>query len=167
NDAAGSSRVVGDGVDEIDLTGKGSVKDAATAHELGVGCDHTTLHRHRFIKRGDLELVAKRQDACAGLLKRLLTGLDHIEISLNVRGLLVVVVQLDADVVQIDFFDDLEKSDIQLRLDDDNLGVNARPVIKVDAKVRRVEHLAIDSQNITVRRDDRTGAITGQPLIAA
>ena len=57
--AAACPRIIGDGVDHIDIAYVGSLKDAAPAVQLGVRGDHAVLHRHGFVTRGDLEKVAE------------------------------------------------------------------------------------------------------------
>ena len=62
---------------------------------------------------------------------------------------------------------DLDQGDVQLRLDGDDLGVVAAAVGQVDAQVLRVEDVAVDGQDVAVRRDEDAGAVGRQALEAA
>ena len=92
----------GDAIETATIGYEGAVGSFAG---LGVRRDHTALDAHRLIARGDLELVAERQDASPRLQHRPLGRLGHVEVVLDVDALLVL---------------DLAQRDVKLRLEPPN-----------------------------------------------
>ena len=117
--------------------------------QLGVGCDHAMLHRHRLVTRGDFKKVAEPQHQVARLGQWLLGSTGHIEVG------------------QVFCLVDLQQSRVQLRLGHHHLGRNAPTVPEVHDQIGRVEHGRVDRQHVPFGRHQHTCAIGIDALDAA
>src|SRR5262249_36684566 len=62
---------------------------------------------------------------------------------------------------------DLDQGDVQLRLDGDQASVVARAVVEVNAQILRVEDVAVDGEDVAIRRDEDAAAVGSQTADAA
>src|SRR5207244_3740438 len=137
-------------IEKIDLAAEGSVKDAAPATQLGMGGNHTALHRHRFVARGDLKLVAEGQNPVAGAGQ----GAGALLGKVKVRQI-------------VHLFLDLDQGDIQLRLLGDNLGVIKSAIVQMHAQIGGRQDVVVDRQDEAVRGNQDAGTVGRQPFEAA